>query len=499
MHPAHFFRSFLVILLLAPALAAQEKPVATAGQPLSVVRVNATSQAYDFFRPWSKKPAFTRRGLGAVLADDKVLVVAEMVANQSYIELEKASSGEKVVADLVAVDYEANLALLAPREPKFLDNLPPLATSKQQVKTGDRIDIWQLENSGTLVATSGLITSAEVGRYAIDDYGFLLYKITAALQYRDNSFSVPLVRDGKLAGLLLRFDPRSQTIEAISLPVIQHFLKDAADLPYQGFPRVGIRFDATRDPQFRRFLQLPANGGGVYLNNVDSSTAAAAAGLQAGDVVLKVGDKTIDPDGNYDHPIFGKIAISHFITTESQVGDTLKVQYSRAGEIRETTLTAAARPPQDFTIEPYTYDRAPRFILLSGLLFQELSRQYLREWGGDWRKTAPLAFVYLDRYQNELFQPDRGRVVILSQVLAVPATIGYERVGQSVVEKVNDRPIRGIADLDVALKSPIDGFHKIEIQDDPRTLYLDAKTAADATESLRQQYGLPITSRLLEK
>jgi len=37
------------------------------------------------------------------------------------------------------------------------------------------------------------------------------------------------------------------------------------------------------------------------------------------------------------------------------------------------------------------------------LIFQELSRQYLREWGPNWLKEAPQRFVYLDRFQWELF------------------------------------------------------------------------------------------------
>ncbi len=488
----------VVLSLIAPlrSTQAEEKPVAV-GKPLAVVRVNGTTQAFDFARPWSKKPAVTRRALGVVLPGNKVLVTAELVANKSYIELEKGASGEKVAARLLAVDYEANLALLAAEEPKFLESLSSLTTANS-VKTGDRLDIWQLENSGTLVATSGLVTSCEVGRYALEDYSYLVFKITAALQYRENSYSVPIVKDGKLAGLLLRFDPRSQTIESISLPVIQHFLKAAAEPTYRGFPRAGISFEVTRDPQLRRYLKLPIDNGGIYLSHVDAGTAAATAGLQAGDVILSVDGHSIDPDGNYEHPVFGKISVNHLISTEHYVGDTLKIKYSRAGETRETTATAAERLPQSFTIQPYVYDRAPKFILLGGLLFQELSRQYLREWGTNWQKDGPVKFVYLDRYQSELFPADRGQIVFISHIFSAASTIGYDQLSYLMVEKVNNQTIKSIADLATALKTPVDGFHKIEVAEDPKTLYIDAKTVEKDTETLAQQYGLPITRRLTE-
>ena len=51
------------------------------------------------------------------------LVTADLVANQNYVELERAESGEKTAANVAVVDYEANLALLEPTDKKFLDGL----------------------------------------------------------------------------------------------------------------------------------------------------------------------------------------------------------------------------------------------------------------------------------------------------------------------------------------------------------------------------------------
>ena len=62
---------------------------------LSLVRVNVTGQPYDYLRPWQKKAPFSKRALGAVLPQGRVLVTADLVANQNYVELERAESGEK--------------------------------------------------------------------------------------------------------------------------------------------------------------------------------------------------------------------------------------------------------------------------------------------------------------------------------------------------------------------------------------------------------------------
>src|SRR5205807_10474905 len=116
---------------------------------LALVRVNVTGQSYDYFRPWQKRAPFSKRALGAVLSQGRVLVTADLVANQNYVELERAESGEKTAASVEVVDYEANLALLQPQDKKFLEGLPPLELTNDTV-VGDRLAALQLEQTGAL-------------------------------------------------------------------------------------------------------------------------------------------------------------------------------------------------------------------------------------------------------------------------------------------------------------------------------------------------------------
>ncbi len=195
---------------------------------LSLVRVNVTGQPYDYFRPWQKKAPLSKRALGAVLSKGRVLVTADLVTNQNYVELERAESGEKTAANVEVIDYEANLALLEPSEKNFLDGIAPLDIAGDTV-VGDRLAAWQLEQTGALVATEGLVTTIQVTHYPVDVGQFLTYRISIPMQYRENSYTIPLVKNNKLAGLLLRYDPRSQLIDAIPAPIITHFLKEAAE------------------------------------------------------------------------------------------------------------------------------------------------------------------------------------------------------------------------------------------------------------------------------
>src|SRR5690242_3861981 len=257
----------IVLVAISGTLAKKEPGVVSAPgkqKQLSLVRVNVTGQSYDYFRPWQKKASFSKRALGAVLPQGRVLVTADLVANENYVELERAESGERIAANVKAVDYEANLALLEPIEKKFLDGLNPLEFALDTV-VGDRLAAWQLEPTGALVETEGLVTTVQMMRYPMEVGEFLTYRMSVNMQYRENSYTVPLVKNNKLAGLLLRYDSRSQLLDAIPAPIIAHFLKDAEDKKYEGFPSAGFSYFPTRDPQLRNYAGQTGKPGGVYV------------------------------------------------------------------------------------------------------------------------------------------------------------------------------------------------------------------------------------------
>jgi hypothetical protein len=483
---------FVALVFADPARA--QAPAPAIEKALSVVRVNVTTQPWDFGRPWGKRPPFSRRAIGAVLPGQRVLVTAELVANASFVEFESAGGGQKVPAAVEFVDYECNLALLKTDDVEFLRKLRPLEIS--EAKIGDQLSVWQIESNGNLLVTHGPVTTAEVLRYPIDDSPFLVYRLTAQLQFRDTSFPLPVVKGEKLVGLVQRYDTAANNADIIPAPVIEHFLKDAAQPPYEGFPRLGMSYSQTRDPQLRRYAGLKDGSGGIYVTDVLPGGPAAKAGIQEGDVVLKIAGEVIDQDGNYTDPQYGRISLSHLVGTRHFHGNELKFEILRKGEPQQVAVTIANRPVTSYVIEPYVIDRAPPFYILGGLVLQELSRQYLKEWGPDWKKKAPEQFVYLDAQQAELFKDGPKKVVFLSRVLPTEATMGYEEIGSLVVKKINGLALQGIVDIPTALKQARDGVHKIEFDGDPGTIYLDAAQVTALEPLLAQKYRLPTMQRL---
>jgi len=486
-----FLLACLLLTIARDSWADEVKPDA----PISVVRVNVTNQPWDFARPWGKRPPYSRRAIGTILSENRILVTAELVTNANYVELESAEGGQKVPATVEVVDYEANLALLKTEDTAFLKEYKPLELTHASI--GDLLSVWQLESTGTLLVTKGPMTTAEVTRYPIDESPLLVYRMTAPIQFRDSSFTLPVVKDGKLAGLVMRYDNTTNNAEILPAPVIEHFLQDAKKAPYEGFARVGIVSSPTRDPQFRAYLGLNSSvTGGVYISDVLRDGPAAKAGLLQGDVLLQVDGQAVDQDGNYKDPEYGKLALAHLFSTKHFDGDVVKCTVFRKGEKKDLEVTLKHRPVESYVIEPYVIDRAPKFYVLGGLILEELSRQYLKEYGAEWQKKAPEQFVYFDRQQNELFKDGPKKIVFLNRVLPSEMTMGYEELTQLIVTKINGVAIQSLADVPSALAQASNGLHKIEFDGEPRLIYLDAAQVAAEQAAFQQKYRLPSLQRL---
>jgi hypothetical protein len=81
-------------------------------------------------------------------------------------------------------------------------------------------------------------------------------------------------------------------------------------------------------------------------------------------------------------------------------------------------------------------------------------------------------------------------------VLPADSTLGYDEFAYLTVTKVNGREIKSLAELSEAVKQPVDGFIKIETEEDPKQLELDANQVARDSQVIQQSYGLPALERL---
>lgn len=477
-------------------------PSAAPAQSGSLLKVNVTAQPYDLHLPWQKQSPINSRGLGVVMEGNRVLVTAQMVADATYIEMEQPDSGQKLPAKVIAVDYEANLALIessinADKEKAFFAGLKPMGVDAS-ARVGDALAVWQTGRVGDLIESPLRISKVLTRRYIVDGSGFLVYEATGIIRSEANSFTLPVIKDGKLAGLLLSYDSKNQVTTILPAPIIEHFLKDFADGGYEGFPGLGMEYQVTLDEQLREYLGLKPDSPGVLVTAVVKGASAEKAGLKKGDILLAINGHAIDARGDYRDPQFGALNTSHIVRGKAYVGDQFELKVIRDGKEETLTGTLNRKNPEDYLVTPYFFDKGPRYLLTGGLLFQELSRPYLDSFGEQQDENPSLLRLnHIARHPDELEEAGRKKLVFLSTVLPTPSAQGYDQLGGIVVNKVNGQKISDLNDLDAAFKAIQGTTHVIELDDFPHLLHLDA--VAVERDNARLQggaYRIPNLKRL---
>lgn len=480
----------------APVAAAPAPPAKKADVKASVVRINSTQQSWNPWQPWEKNPPRKRRALAAIVGPQRVLTSSELAADATFLEFESADGTRFAPAKVIAVDYEANLVLLGPASEEegkvfFADTVPFEIAAPSRI--GTALEVLQVEDNGVALQTSGTLQSIDLTAGFLPGQSFLTYMVKASMQSAASSYSLPVLREGRLAGVLISYDSKDQICDVAATDIVTRFLNEAADGDYKGFPSLGVSIARTEDASFRQWLKLTDDQGGIYIRSVRKGAAADQAGVKKGDVLLAVDGQAIDRRGYYQHPDYGSLSWGHLVRGEKSTGDVIRLSLLREGKPLDLTATLTREEEGSRLVPNHLHDTAPNYLVKGGLVFQELSRPMLEGFGEDWQSRAPLDL--LDTYENPDKYEDRlKRVVFLSGVIPTPATVGYERLRNLIVSKVNGTEIKDMKSLIAAFDGNSGELHSIEFAEENLTVHLDDATATAVDTQLLQR-GITKLSR----
>ena len=479
-----------------PVATTATESAASADIKSSVVRINSTQRSWSSSQPWEKNPPNQRRALAAIVGPQRVLTTSELVADSTYLEFESSDGKHFAQAKIIAVDYEANLALLGPSSEAegnlLFDHTTPLQLAAP-LKIGQSLDILQIEDNGLPLLTPGTLQSVDVASNFLLGHSFLTYCVKASMQSAASSYSLPVMLGGKLAGVLISYNSKDQICDVASTDIVVRFLQACADGDYEGFPSLGIAIARTEDPSFRQWLKLADDQGGIYVHNVRKGGAAAEAGVRQGDVLIAVDGHAIDRRGYYQHPNYGSLFWGHLIRGEKSTGDVVTLSLLRDGHALEIKATLTREEESERLVPSYQFDKAPNFLIKGGFVFQELSRPLLEAFGENWETRAPLNFI--DAMENpEKYEGKVDRIVFLSGAIPTPATVGYESLRNLIVRKVNGKEIKNMKGLIEAFKGNLGERHSIEFAEENFTVYLGEVSSSSVDKQLLQR-GIPRLSR----
>jgi len=481
-----------------PVVAATPAPVAAAPERLhepggngslraAVVTVRVTGQDWNWRAPWEKLAPWTRTVTGLVVPGRRILATSTAFGNPLLVEAQKLGSEARSVARVELVDHEGPLALIAVDDPSFWEGLEPLPLETRAAAEG-AVTILRWQRSGLLDAYPGTLRQVRSGRHGLSQTSLLTIDVASSAEGLGESEVV--VSKGKVAGLVT--GRSGDAYQALAAPVLGQFLEEAKTGTWRSFARAGLAWQDLTNPALRQSLGLSAGETGIRITRVLSHGSAGSV-LKPGDVLLELGGAKLDPTGYYEHPLYGRMLFPLLFTDGRHPGDTMPVKVLRDGQRLELSMTLKAMLPEQDRVPPYVYGRGPDYVIVGGLVFQEVTRPYLASWG-DWtRRAPPRLLVAIDR-EPEAEEAGAGprRIVLLASVLPDTANLGYQELRDVIVEKVNGKPVSNLQDLRKAFAAPFGGFHVVDFLPGQAAvrIVVDAGEAVQSQKRLQQAYGV---------
>jgi S1-C subfamily serine protease len=479
------FRLFIVALLLALGLL---PATAAPGPSSSMVRISTTSQQPDYSMPWN--PGNIGRGVGAgfVIDGRRIMTNAHVVSNATFITISKEGDPNPWPARVLHIAHDCDLALLEPYDESFFEGTKPLAFGGIPALESTVSAFGYPIGGDRLSVTRGIVSRIDFQPYShseIDSH--LTIQIDAAIN--PGNSGGPVMQDGKVVGVA--FQGYSGAVAQnvgymIPTPVVRRFLEDVEDGTYDRYMDISATYYPLLNPALRADLGLENNDTGVIIGTVFDGGSSAGQ-LQPGDVILAVDGYTVSSDGKIE--LDGERVEMAEIFERKFKGDEVKMEIFRAGEKQDVTLVLDR--PWPFELLAREYDRRPRFVLVGGLLFQPLNRNFI-----DAQKNVDTRLRYFfDYYVTDHLYREYPEIVVLSDILQDQVNTYVAPFKGGIVEKINGKNIRSLNDVAAAFDEPGE-FHVIELLGEGRPVVLQRDALEAARQRIRDTYGVNIEENL---
>ena len=243
-----------------------------------------------------------RRALAAIVGPQRVLTTSELVADATYLEFESPDGTRFAQAKVIAVDYEANLALLGPASEKegntLFENTMPLEIDDSAEDRPDSSKSCKSRTTACRCSRRATLQSIDVTSNFLPGHGFLTYLVKASMQSAASSYSLPVLKDGKLAGVLISYNSKDQICDVASTDIVARFLQGQRRRRLQGLPQPRH----FHRPHRGHLLPPVAQAHATTRADSTSRTSARAvpprsAGVKKGDVLLAIDGQAIDRRG----------------------------------------------------------------------------------------------------------------------------------------------------------------------------------------------------------
>jgi S1-C subfamily serine protease len=410
-----------------------------------------------------------------------MLTGAHVVANATFLQVQKQSQPDKAIARVRAVSHDCDLALLEVVEPSdFLTDIEP-AELGPMPRLRDEVAVVGYPVGGEEISiTEGVVSRIEVQRYSHSQRHLLAVTVDAAINAGNSGG--PVFGDGKVVGIAFQKLTGVDNIgEMVPPPIIRAFLDGVERNKQPEIPALGITTQNLENPLLRRQLGLTPTERGVAVLHVDYGGSAYSF-LEPRDVITAIAGLPIANNGTVqymgDYRTRYDVVLGH-----RYIGDLIELEVKRAGVSRTVELELKRWMP---LVPRSRYDLPPQYFLYGGLVFQTLTRDYLTTWDKWWNK-APKEF--LNYYYLGFRSAEQHEVVILTQILADEINVGYGHLYNEAIATLDGRVPRDMEDF-VDRLSSARGVVEI-VTTSGGMIILDADEVRKATSRILTRYHIP--------
>jgi len=458
------------------------------GPAASMVRISTTAQQPDYLVPWNPGNVGSGVGAGFVISGKRIMTNAHVVSNATFITVVKEGDPTPWEARVLHVAHDCDLAILGVYDERFFEGTKPLEFGGIPALESTVSAYGYPIGGDRLSVTTGVVSRIDFQPYSHSEVdSHLAIQIDAAIN--PGNSGGPVMQNGKVVGVA--FQGFSGAVAQnvgymIPTPVVRRFLKDVEDGSYDRYMDLAATYFPILNPAMRKALGIEEPDRGVIIGSVFDGGPSVGK-LQPGDVILSVDGYKVYADGKID--LDGEKTEMAEVFERKFKGDKVKLEILRGGEKQEVTLDLDR--PWPFEMQARAYDKRPRFVLVGGLLFQPLNRDFL-----DAQKDVDTRLRYFfDFFVADHLYRERPEVIVLSEILKDPVNTYAAPFKGGIVDKINGQQIKTLDDVAAAFEQPGE-FHVIEILGEGRPIVLERSALAEAGERIRQRYRVSADKNL---
>lgn len=465
-----------------------------------VVKVFTASAEPNYALPWANKPQDSKTGTAFAIphcgtnGEGWLLTNAHVVRYAAVVQIRKRGDHQKHIARILCMGLECDLALLTVDDESFWKSLPSVELKKELPDLQDEVTVvgFPIGGDNTCV-TVGVVSRIDMQNYSsCGSKSLLAIQIDAAIN-PGNSGGPCFRASGSghiqcigVAFQVLGRDDAENIGYIIPAEVVEHFLEDyTCHGHYMGFGTCGFSTQPLENAAMRVALGLHQNQSGALIRRVNPAAAASRV-VAKGDIILRVDGEVVGNDGKvlFRGTQNERIDLSYVISKKF-VGEMCTLRVLRDGKVKDVKLQLSRLQP----LVPRDPAVPPTYFIIGGLIFVSLSEPFLlHEFGDHFEKEAPISLVW---YWSEGMRKFEGHeVVVLSQVLASPLTVGFTDFYNVVLRQFNGVEPRNLKHLVDMIDACTDEFATFDLDHDNQ-IVLPRRHAQEMTASILEENMVP--------